>query len=398
MGVEGFACAETGLKDASNNDGELSLGAGVTIVAGGMGGDGSYHYLSDMSTSGSNGLATIVAQLSGNTMQVAGLFEVHWVTPPYFDVPILTILANRFIKYGRLTDSKIHLYGADGTTEIDSANAFTITEDSEFGLILEMDVASPYQCRLYYSSTPATPGSWTLKQQGNAAEAPSVGAIKIGETLGKGVNHNWKLAFRNIWGADDTAGASLQHNDFWHMGIEGVPTGAGNYADYTDSGGTACSVPPSPACYTLVDEGVTPNTSDYLIAPAATPTIKYQSFATSSLLLSAGDTVGAVRVCSYDSRVAGGGAMSIWTLLRLSGTDELLPASPPSASFFKWGATQAHPTDPSGADWTVANAQAAEIGHVTQINTFTYYVSAMYKLVAYIPGVAGQRRRGRVIG
>lgn len=126
-----------------------------------------------------------------------------------------------------------------------------------------------------------------------------------------------------------------------------MPTGDGNYSQFTPSTGTAH--------WSLVDEKPT-NTTDY-VSDATSGDRDSYTFPDLSGLSS--QTVYGVQINAY-SQKSDAGARSLGTMARLSGTDSdgASVALPTSWSFI----SQIYETDPASAAWTESNVNAAEFG------------------------------------
>lgn len=126
-----------------------------------------------------------------------------------------------------------------------------------------------------------------------------------------------------------------------------MPTGDGNYSQFTPSTGTTH--------YTLVDE-IPPNTTDYVSSATSGDRDSYTFPALANLISPAvhGVQINAAALKS-DS-----GARSLGTMSRLSGTNKDGAGAAMNTS--QVYISEIQETDPSSAAWTVTNVNAAEFG------------------------------------
>lgn len=414
MTVRLMAGGETGLIDLSQNDGEIgtsstgNLGANVTLAAHAISGRGAGSYKCDMSVSGGKGHVqthSIAADASATKARLTFWVELNAVTTPAFDTPIWrdAVSGGRYeLRWSRLTDNKMHLF--DGGSEIDSGNAFTPPSvgsgafGTGFALRLTFLYASPFTITVESATSTTSPTTWTTHQSGAGASAPpsSIGCYFC-EDLGKGVNHNWQARLDNIVGEDDLGGFT---DDILDVVLEGVPTSdAGTHNDFHNSSGTACSVGGAD-CFSAVDE-LPPSATDY-VECTSTASASKQSWPTDSKHLISADTVMSVKAVAYITRgsPAGSGAMGL--LVVDGGTDMTLTGTAPNAGQTRWALTDVgSPVDGGGSAWTVAKAQAAEVGYqiVLPASNPALRLDAVYKMVGYRMGTpsTGVRRRGGVV-
>lgn len=306
-------------------------------------------------------------------------------------------------------------FNATGTgltwKEIDPAHAFTPVTGANIGLIIEIDSGTPFQVRVRYwngTGDPTVASSWTTpgtgSQSGNAAArylgGSSTFAFSFAEVPGSGVNHNWTLAVDNCW-LQDTNGSvnnTLQPYYQWDSVLEGMPNlDSGAHNDYLNHSGTACSVGGS-NCHTEVDPALPPSTSTGYISPVVPAINQYQTFPTDTRHIGPNDIIGAVDVLPFEY-YTGSIGFSWRPMIRDGGTDRLSDSfdQPQStAVFYYWGTNSGtttagralFDTNSSGAAWTPARAQAAEIGHAIGQTSGVQVlrVRALYKLIAYKAG------------
>lgn len=239
-----------------------------------------------------------------------------------------------------------------------SVGKLTLRRGSNGGTLLATSTTVFSSSTWYYLEFKATindtTGAYELKVNGTSEFSATNVDTRNGGT--SGVVDTWTCA------PGATAGIVFTYDDFYICNTSGatnndflgdcridtiLPSGDGNYTDFTPSTGTSH--------YVLVDES-TPNTTDYV---ASSTSGNRDSYTFPDLAGLTSQTVYGIQINAAVLK-DDAGARSLGTMSRLSSTNK--DGSGAALSTSQTYVSEIQETDPASAAWTEANINAAEFG------------------------------------
>lgn len=238
-----------------------------------------------------------------------------------------------------------------------SSGKVTLRRGTNTGTLLATSTATLSASTWYYFELKATindtTGAYDFRINGvtdfsatnvDTRNAGTSGVIDNITTLagGSSITSSWDDLY-----VCDTSG-STNNNFLGDCRIDTLlPTGDGNYTQFTPSTGTSH--------YALVDES-TPNTTDY---NSSATSGNRDSYTYPDLTSLTSQTIYGVQICAAALK-SDAGARSLGTMSRLSSTDK--DGTGATLSTSQTYICEIQETDPSGSAWTQTNVNAAEFG------------------------------------